>query len=188
MIMLLFYARCSTIDQNEARQIETAKTHNADKVFLDKRSGKDTNREQLKEMLNFAREGDTVMVESLSRLGRNTVDIINIVNQLNDKGVKFVSLKENIDSTSALGKSFIALFGSLAEIEREYLLDRQAQGIAIAKEKGVYKGRKPKEIDNDRFIKMCAEWRHGERTAVSIQKHFGITGTTFYRWVKEKNV
>lgn len=186
--MLLFYARCSTIDQNEARQIETAKVNNADKVFLDKRSGKDTNREQLKEMLNFAREGDTVMVESLSRLGRNTVDIINIVNQLNDKGVKFVSLKENIDSTNALGKAFIALFGSLAEIEREYLLDRQAQGIAIAKEKGVYKGRKPKEIDDDRFIKMCAEWRNGERTAVSIQKHFGITGTTFYRWVKEKNV
>lgn len=186
--MLLFYARCSTVEQNEARQIELAKEYKADKIYLDKKSGKDTNREQLNNMLNFARDGDTVMVESLSRLGRNTVDIIKIVEALNNKSVKFVSLKENIDTSTTLGKAFVALFGSLAEIERGYLLDRQAQGIAIAKTKGVYKGRKPKEIDNDRFIKMCAEWRNGERTAVSIQKHFGITGTTFYRWVKEKKV
>jgi DNA invertase Pin-like site-specific DNA recombinase len=186
--MLVFYIRCSTAEQNEARQLTMAENHKAEKVFLEKVSGKDTNREELKKMLMYVREGDTVMVESISRIARNTKDLLTIVETLTNKGVEFISLKENIDTSTPQGKFMLTVFGALATLERESILQRQAEGIAEAKNRGAYKGRKPKEIDEDKFKRMCAEWRAGERTAVSIQKYFEITGNTFYRWVKEKGL
>lgn len=184
--MLCFYIRCSTAEQNEARQEEMAREHHADKIFKDKLSGKNADREDLKRMLDFVREGDTVMTESISRIARNTKDLLSITEELSKKGVEFISLKENIDTTTPQGRFMLTVFGAMAELERESILQRQAEGIAIAKANGKYRGRQPKKIDEKRFRKAVEEWQAGSRTAVSVQKEFGITGTTFYRWVKEK--
>ena len=188
--MKLFYCRVSTEQQNEERQIQAALNLSIDRenIFIDKQSGKDTEREELKRLLSFCRKGDTIYCESISRIARNTKDLLSIIEQLNQKQVEFVSLKENIDTTTPQGKFMLTVFGALAELERECILQRQAEGIALAKANGVYKGRKPKEIDKKEFIKLCAEWRNGERTAVSIQKKFDITAQTFYRWVKEQEL
>lgn len=188
--MKLFYCRVSTKQQNEERQLKAAaelgiETYN---IYIDKQSGKDRSRPQLKELLKFCRRGDTVYCESISRIARNTVDLLNIVEELTNKNVFFVSLKENIDTSTPQGKFMLTVFGALAELERECILERQAEGIAIAKEQGKYKGRQPKAIDEKLFLSMCEEWKAGNITAVSIQRKFNISAQTFYRWVKEKNI
>ncbi|NMP37461.1 MAG: recombinase family protein [Clostridiales bacterium] len=183
--MKVFYIRCSTEEQNEARQEEMARANGAERIYKDKASGKNTDRTDFKKMMEFVRDGDTVITESISRIARNTKDLLNIVEELQGKGVNFISLKEAIDTTTPQGKFMLTVFAAMAQLERENILQRQAEGIAIAKAEGKYKGRKPKDIDTDKFKKACKEWRAGERTAVSIQKAFSITGTTFYRWVKE---
>lgn len=188
--MKLFYCRVSTEQQNEERQIKSAESFGIDKeyIFIDKQSGKDTDRKELKHLLEYCRKGDIVYCESISRIARNTKDLLNIIEELKRKQVDFVSLKENIDTSTPQGQFMLTVFGALATLERECILQRQAEGIAIAKEKGVYKGRTPKKIDEELFSKMCREWRNGDRTAVSIQKKFDITGQTFYRWVKDRNL
>ena len=183
--MKVFYARVSTKDQNEARQIEAAKVNECERVFLDKASGKNANRKELEAMLDFVRQGDVVVVSEISRLARNTADLLAIVSRLNEKGVAFVSLKEAINTETPTGQFMLTVFGALATLEREYILQRQAEGIAEAKKiPGTYAGRKEMDIDKKKFAAMCAEWRAGERTAVSIQKAFGMTATTFYKKVK----
>ena len=184
--MKVFYVRCSTIEQNEARQMQMAKDHGAEKVFLDKASGKNTNREELNKMLEFVREGDVVITESISRIARNTKDLLSIVDELTEKKVEFVSLKESIDTSTPAGKFMLTVFGALAELELENNRQRQAEGIAIAKANGVYTGRKPQEIDEEKFIRMCQEWQKGERTAVSIKKEFGFSTPTFYKKARER--
>ncbi len=188
--MKLFYCRVSTEQQNEERQIKAAEQLGIDKenIYIDKQSGKNTERKELKRLLAFCRKGDIVYCESISRIARNTKDLLNIVDELQDKEVHFVSLKEQIDTSSPQGKFVLTLFGALAELERDCILERQAEGIEIAKAQGKYKGRQPKKIDQKAFIKMCEEWRKGDRTAVSIQKKFNISAQTFYRWVKEQNL
>lgn len=183
--MKVFYIRCSTVEQNEARQETMAREQNAEKVFMDKASGKNTDRAELKRMLDFVREDDVVITESISRIARNTKDLLSIVEELNKKGVGFVSLKESIDTRTPQGKFMLTVFGAMAELERETLLQRQAEGIAEAKKRGVYKGRKPIELDEKKFREMCKRWRAGEITAVSIQKAFGITAPTFYKKAKD---
>ena len=182
--MKVFYARVSTQEQNEARQMTSAREAGCEKVFLDKASGKNTKRKELENMLSFVRQGDVVIVSEISRLARNTADLLNIVQELNEKGVAFVSLKENIDTETPQGKFMLTVFGACAELERGYNRQRQAEGMAEAKKAGVYKGRKPMDIDEKKFREMCRAWRAGERTAVSIQKHFNMTATTFYKKVK----
>lgn len=186
--MLCFYCRCSTIEQNEARQVAMAEEHNAGKIYIDKASGKDTNREELIKMMNFVREGDIVMVESISRIARNTRDLLNIIDELSQKGVAFVSIKESIDTNTATGKFMLTVFGAMAELERAYILDRQAQGISIAKENGVYKGKQPMKINEDAFSAAVAEWRKGSITAVEAMKRCGLKPNTFYRRVKERGL
>lgn len=188
--MKLFYCRVSTKEQNEERQIKAAEQLGIEKeyIFIDKQSGKNTERQELKRLLSFCRKGDIIYCESISRIARNTADLLNIIEELKNKQVDFVSLKENIDTSSPQGKFVLTLFGALAELERGCLLQRQAEGIQIAKEQGKYKGRQAKKIDDKQFEKMCAEWRQGERTAVSIQRKFDISAQTFYRWVKERNL
>lgn len=188
--MNIMYIRVSTEHQHEARQIVMANNLNIEpeNIYIDKATGKNTKREKLNEMLAFVRKGDVVYTESISRFARNTLDLLKLVEQLNNKGVEFVSLKENIDTRTPQGKFMLTVFGAMATLEREGLLQRQAEGISVAKELGRYKGRKPKEINEKKFISMCREWRNGEITAVSIQREFNITATTFYRWVKEKGV
>lgn len=183
--MKVFYIRCSTVEQNESRQLETAKQVEAEKIFIDKASGKNTDRKQLKEMLNFVRENDIVYCSDISRIARNTKDLLNIVEELNKKGVDFISIKENIDTTTAQGKFMLTVFAAMAELERENILQRQAEGIAIAKAAGKYKGRKRIEVNEKEFNKAVAEWKAGKRTAVSVYKSFNMSSPTFYRRVNE---
>ena len=182
--MKVAYIRVSTKEQNTARQEESMKSVGVERVFIEKISGKDTNRPELKAMLDYVREGDTLIVESYSRLARSTADLLNIIGELDRKGVHFISLKENIDTTTPQGRLMLTIFAGLAQFERECILQRQAEGIAIAKAEGKYRGRKP--IDRpaqwDDVIKL---WKEGEITAVVAQKKLGMTPATFYRKVKE---
>lgn len=186
--MRVGYVRCSTIEQNEARQVKMMQEQNAEKVFTDKASGKNTNRVAFKEMMSFVRSGDVVIVESISRIARNTRDLLSIVSELTENGVEFVSLKENIDTTTPQGRFMLTVFGALAELERENILERQREGIEIAKSKGKYKGRKPVEIDEARFKALCNRWRSGEITATAAMNEIGLKPNTFYRRVKEMNL
>lgn len=183
--MKVFYIRVSSEDQNEARQAVDAHANGAEKLFIEKVSGKNRNREQLNEMLKFVREGDTVMVSDFSRIARNTRDLLDIIEELKKKGVSFVSLKENIDTNTPQGQFMLTVFGALYQLEREQIKQRQAEGIAIAKEQGKYKGRQRNKIDETKMRAVCDEWRKGNITAVEAQKRMGMTPTTFYRRVKE---
>ena len=119
-----------------------------DKVYIDRLSGKNTDRPELKKMMDYVRKGDTVIVESISRFARNTRDLLVLIEKLTEKGVEFVSRKEAIDTTTPTEKFMLTVFGAVAELEREYILQRQREGIAIAKAQGKYTGRKPIERSN----------------------------------------
>ena len=140
------YVRVSTVDQNTARQEALMKELGVEKIYIDKVSGKNKDRKQLKEMLNFIREGDIVIVESISRIARNTKDLLELVELLKSKGVEFVSKKEAIDTNTVPGKFMLTVFGAIAELERGYILDRQKEGIEIAKKEGKYLLQKSKSL------------------------------------------
>lgn len=181
--MKIGYIRISTAEQNTARQEVLMKELEVDNVFIDRMSGKNTNRPELQKMMNFVREGDTVIVESISRFARNTKDLLDLVEKLSEKNVEFVSKKEAIDTTTPTGKFMLTIFGAVAELEREYILQRQREGIAVAKENGVYKGRKP--IERPEFDSVVLLWRKGEITAVEAMKRLDMKPSTFYRKVKK---
>ena len=183
--MRVGYVRCSTLEQNEARQLVMMEEQKTEKLFIDKASGKNTDRQEFKAMMAFVRSGDFVIVESISRIARNTRDMLSIIEELTNIGVEFVSLKENIDTTTPTGRFMLTVFGALAELERENILERQREGIAIAKAEGKYKGRKPVAVDEEQFKAVCKRWRNGEITAGSAMKEVGLKPNTFYRRVKE---
>ncbi len=141
-MMNIAYVRVSTVEQNEARQLEALEKHNIDKWFTEKVSAKNANRPQLQAMLEFARNGDTIFIHDFSRLARSTADLLKIVEQLASKGVHLVSNKENIDTSTPTGKLMLTMIGAINEFERTNLLERQREGIAIAKREGKYAGRK----------------------------------------------
>lgn len=141
--MQIAYIRVSTIEQNEQRQIDAMQKYDIEKWFIEKASAKDTNRPKLQEMLDFARDGDTVHIHDFSRLARSTKDLLDIVEMLNKKGITLISNKENIDTSTPTGKLMLTMIGAINEFERTNLLERQREGIAIAKRNGKYKGRKP---------------------------------------------
>ena len=184
------YARVSTIEQNEARQLVAFEgfTEKITKTFIDKMSGKDTNRPQLQAMLDYVREGDVVVVSEFSRLARSTRDMLQIVQELTDKGVGLISLKEQIDSDSSTGKFMLTIFAALAELERDTILQRQREGIAIAKQQGKYKGRKPIPFNEDKFRAECKKWRSGEQTAVTTMKKLDIKKNRFYQIVNKLGI
>lgn len=183
--MRVGYVRCSTIEQNEARQIKMMEEQRVEKVFTDKASGKNTDRAAFKEMMAFVRAGDIVVVESISRIARNTRDLLSIVSDLTARQVEFVSLKENIDTTTPQGRFMLTVFGALAELERENILERQREGIEIAKSEGKYKGRKPLDVNETQFKEVCTRWRAGEITATAAMQEVGLKPNTFYRRVKD---
>jgi DNA invertase Pin-like site-specific DNA recombinase len=156
-----------------------------DRIFIDKASGVFAARKELQNMLQFVRVGDTVIVESYSRLARSTRDLLDIVETLKGKGVEFISKKEAIDTTTPAGRLMLTIFAGLYQFERECMLERQAEGIALAKKAGKYKGRKRITPDADDFKRLYKKWRAGEITAVSAQKSLGLTAPTFYRRVKD---
>lgn len=174
------YVRTSTPHQNTARQEQDAAQY--DRVYIEQLSGKNTDRPQLQAMLNYVREGDTVVVESYSRLARSTHDLLSIIEQLDAKGVAFISQKENIDTSTPQGRLMLTIFAGLAQFERECLLERQAEGIAIAKAAGRM-GRPEVQPCAD-FEAIVADWQSGKTTAVEAMKRAGMSKATFYRKVK----
>ncbi len=178
----VLYIRVSTLDQNTARQEQD--TSHYDKVFLEKASGKDVNRPQLQAMIDYVREGDMIEVHSFDRLARNTQNLLELTEEFEKKGVKLISKKEGIDTGTPTGKLMLTMIGAIAEFERSNLLERQREGIAIAKAKGKYKGRKAYEIPSN-FKELHRAWRMKERTSKEIMEELGIKKTTFFKMVKE---
>jgi len=176
------YIRVSTQEQNTIRQEVLMKSLGVDEIYIDRMSGKNANRPELQKMMEYVRKGDTVIVESISRFARNTRDLLELVEKLTAKGVEFVSRKEAIDTTTPTGKFMLTVFGAVAELEREYILQRQREGIAIAKEQGKYKGRKP--IEAPEFEQVTARWKSGAITAAEAMRTLHMTKTTFYRRAK----
>lgn len=181
--MKVGYVRISTKDQNTARQDELMERLGVEKVYTDKVSGKNTDRPELRRMMDFVREGDVVIVESFSRFARNTRDLLDLMDTLKQKRVQFISMKENIDTESAAGKLMMVLFAALAQFERENLLERQAEGIAVAKVEGRMKGR-PKKAE-ETFEDIYLQVQAGKKSASRGAKELGIARSTWYRKAKE---
>ena len=182
--MKIGYIRVSTQEQNTMRQEVLMEALGVDEVYIDRMSGKNTNRPELQKMMEYVRKGDTVIVESISRFARNTRDLLELVEKLTAKGVEFVSKKEAIDTTTPTGKFMLTVFGAVAELEREYILQRQREGIAIAKEQGKYAGRKP--IRTPEFEQVTAKWRSGAITAAEAMRTLHVSKSTFYRRIKQQ--
>ena len=154
-------------------------------MFSEKISGKDTERPQLKAMLNYIREGDILHIESISRLARSTKDLLKLVDILNEKGVQLISAKENIDTTTPAGRFVLSVFAALSQLEREQTLQRQAEGIAAAKAAGKFLGRKRITYDRNEFEKLYHIWKRGVITAREAMTRLGLKSNTFYRRVRE---
>lgn len=182
------YARCSAEDQNPARQEELLKEAGCEKIFLDMLSGKDRNRPELAKMLDYVREGDVLYVESISRLARSTRDLLTIVDELTEKGVQFVSQKESIDTQTPQGKFMLTVFAAMAELEIDQIRQRQAEGIAIAKAQGKYKGRQPKQFDRYMFEQLYKQWKSGDITQKYMCKKLGMAQRTLYKYIKQYEV
>lgn len=182
--MNIAYVRVSTVEQNEERQLEGLKKYDIDKWFTEKVSAKDTNRPKLKEMIDFAREGDTVFVWDFSRLSRSVKDLLDIVEQLDSKGIFLRSIKESLDTSTPTGKLMLTMIGAINEFERANLLERQREGIAIAKAEGRYKGR-PGIKYPDNWKEVYDQWKVRKITAVKAMELTGLKKTSFYKLVKE---
>ena len=172
------YIRVSTLEQNEARQREALSKFNIDKWFVEKASGRSMNRPKLQEMLEYVREDDTVYVEEFSRLGRSAADLLATVQKIENLGAKFVSVKENFDT-----KMQMVMLAGIAEFERAMILERQREGIEIAKREGKYKGRKAIKIPN--IGKYYEQYMTRQGTKTSIADDLGISRTTLDKLFKE---
>lgn len=179
------YVRVSTIEQNEQRQIEALEKYNIDKWFSEKISGKNINRTELKSMLDYVRSGDTIHVLDFSRLARNLKDLLNIVELLEKKEVKLISIKENINTSTPTGKLMLTMIGAFAEFERQNILERQAEGIAIAKKEGKYKGRRKKEIDKELFIKLKKDYENRKLTKYQFAEALEVSRPTLNKLLNE---
>lgn len=179
------YIRVSTEHQETARQQEIMDNYQVDRIFSEKLSGANADRPQLKAMLDYVREGDTLYVESVSRLGRSTRDLLNIIDTLTDKRVTLVSHKENIDTDTPTGKFMLTVFAALSQLEREQFKQRQREGIEIAKAQGKYTGRKPIPIDWTKFGQLYGEWKAKNITGRDFMRRMGLTANTFYRRIRE---
>ena len=184
--MKIAYVRVSTVEQNEARQIEALEKHGIDEWFIEKVSAKDTNRPKLQELLKFARKGDTVYIHDFSRLARSTKDLLEIAEQLNSKGVDLVSNKENIDTSTPTGKLMLTMLGAIAEFERQNLLERQREGIEIAKREKKFKGRKAIEIDQAEFDNLYQQYKERKINKVEFAEKLNISRPTLDKLIKEK--
>ena len=182
-----FYIRVSSKEQNTIRQEVKAKEHSivSENVYIEKVSGKNvTDRPVLNNMMSALKSGDKLIVDSISRFARNTKDLIDLVEQLNSKGVIFVSLKEAIDTTTPTGMFMLTIFGAVAQLERDYLKDRQAEGISVAVQEGKYKGRKAIEYPKqwEKYYKMMKE---NSIKAVDVMKILELKKTTFYKLINQ---
>lgn len=196
--MNVAYVRVSTIDQNEARQIEALQKYNIERWFSEKVSGKNTDRPQLKEMLDFVRNGDTVYIHDFSRLSRSVKDLLEITEMFERKGVHFVSNKENLDTRTPTGKLMLTLIGAINEFERTNLLERQREGIEIAKnnDKGkewkdrTYKGRLPfekrKNYNPNKFEELYQRYLIREISKSEFARQIGASRPTLDRLLTQR--
>ena len=180
------YVRVSTIEQNEGRQLATLKKYGIDKWFIEKVSGKNRERPELQKMLEYAREGDTIYILDFSRLSRSTADLLSIIDELGKRQITLVSSKENFDTSTPTGKLMLTMIAAINEFERTNLLERQREGIMMAKEKGLYKGRKPiaKPVNWEDVYKQYVT---KEITANEAMKKLGLKRNVFYNFVKKEN-
>ena len=175
------YVRVSTTEQNTDRQKMILEKYGIEKIFEEKKSGKNTNRPKLEEMRNFVREGDVVFITDLSRLARSLADLLEITQEFQNKGVQLVSAKENIDTTSATGRLVFHLIGAIAEFERDLIHERQADGIASAKRSGKHLGRPHKTYNKDRFNELYELYQQRKITVSAIARDLKISRATVYR-------
>lgn len=179
------YIRVSSLEQNIESQKELLANVPIDKWFEEKISAKNTQRPQLQEMLSYVREGDTIYVRDLSRLARNTKDLLNIIELLQHKKVALKSIKENIDTTTNIGKLIITFLAAIYEFERTNLLERQRDGIAYAKKLGKYKGRKPTQRPKN-FYEIFEKWKNRKIKTREALKLLNLSEYSFYKFVKEE--
>lgn len=182
-----FYIRVSTQEQNTIRQEVKAKELNIPlgNIYIEKVSGKNiTDRPILNNLLAALRNGDKIIVDSISRFARNTKDLLQLIEVLENKGVTFTSLAESIDTTTPTGKFMLTVFGAVAELERGYLKQRQCEGIAVAKENGIYQGRKAIEYPKD-WVKYYKQYKDNNIKAVDVMKILDLKKTTFYKLIKQ---
>lgn len=179
------YVRVSSAEQNEARQLEALTAHGiaAEDITTDKLSGKNMDRPGLAALLEKVRAGDIVTVTSIDRLGRNTKDVLSIVEQLDSKGANLVCLQQKLDTSTPIGKCVLTILASFAEMERANIRQRQAEGIAIAKREGRFKGRGKKKLNELETI--YTKWRQNDITASQGAKLLDISRSTFYRRMKQ---
>ena len=181
--MKVKYIRVSTTHQNTARQEINAQEF--DKVYIDKQSGKDTARPELQKMLDFVREGDVVYFESFSRLSRSLPDLLATLDTLEQKGVKWVSEKEQISTEGASGRLIVAVLGAIAQYEREINKERRDYGFKQAKAEG--RVGRPRAVITPAFVEAYKKWQAGEITAKQAMRDAGMSKSVFYRKVKEYN-
>ena len=183
--MKVGYVRVSTAEQNEARQVEALEQRGIEKWYIEKVSGKDMNRPELQNMIDFCREGDTVYVHDFSRLARSTKDLLHIVEMLTEKGVHLVSDKENFDTSTPTGKLMLTVVAAIAEFERQNMLDRQAEGIQIARKAGKYKGRRPISVDSDVFKAQYERYLRREINKTQLAKVLKVSRPTLDKMIRE---
>ncbi|MBL9028940.1 MAG: recombinase family protein [Caedimonas sp.] len=179
---IIGYVRVSSYDQNPERQLEGVPL---DKIFTDKASGKDLKRPAFQELLDYVREGDTVMVHSLDRLARNLDHLRHVINVLTQKGVRIDFVQEKLvftDEDSPLSHLLLSVMGAFAEFERSLIRERQLEGIAIARQKGLYKGRR-KALNEAQAKELRERVLQGEKKSILAQR-FNISRETLYQYLK----
>lgn len=183
--MIVGYVRVSTVEQNEDRQLVTMDKYKAERVFKEKVSAKDTNRPELQNMLDFVREGDTVVVHDFSRLARSTKDLLNIVELLEQKKVNLISSKENVDSSTPTGKLMLTMIGAINEFERSNLLERQKEGIAIAKARGKFTGRKEKAVKPEVWEDLYSQYLRRDINKTDMARLLRMSRPTLNKLIAE---
>lgn len=184
--MNIAYIRVSTVEQNEARQVEGLKQYGIDRWYTEKKSGKDANRPELQSMIDFAREGDTIYVHDFSRLARSTKDLLGIAEQLKSKGVHLVSHKESLDTSTATGKLMLTVIAAINEFERANLLERQREGIEEAKKRGVYKGRKEIRIEDSAWEDLYNQYKSRRINKKRFAEQLGVSRPTLDKLLRQR--
>jgi DNA invertase Pin-like site-specific DNA recombinase len=181
--MKLGYIRVSTAEQNYERQLNNLEQYGIDKYFTEKVSAKDANRPELQNLIDWARDGDSIYVDDFSRLARNTRDLLEIVERLEAKGVQLISNKERLDTSTPTGKLMLTVMGAIATFERTIMLERQKEGVAIAKTAGKYKGRQAIQVRN--VAEHYGRYMRREITKPKLAAELGISRNTLDRLFNE---
>lgn len=183
--MIVGYARVSTTEQNTERQDVALESLGCERIYIDKLTGATLDRPEFNKMMDFVREGDTLIVSEYNRLSRSTMDLLTTLQSLEDKGVIVKSIKENLDTSTPQGKLMLVIFAGLAEFERSLMKQRQAEGIERAKLAGKYKGRKPKEYDKEVFDEVMKGLADKTMSVTKASEKLGVTRATVYNILKK---